>query len=89
MNALKDVNYTNGSITCYFTDKVMITNNYSTGCVVYYANMSKPVYAMRDNDTATVNITDINSSGYYIINVIPLPFPVRYLSVNINGKLLC
>lgn len=63
-------------------------NEYSTGCVVYYTNMSQPVYAIRDNDesSVTINITGISSSGYYNVSVIPLPFPVQYLSVNISVK---
>ena len=83
------INGTPPSIQCVFTNEVIIMNEYLTGCVVYYTNMSQPVYAMRDNDesSVTVNITDISSSGYYNISAMPLPFPVRYLnSVYINAK---
>ena len=80
------------SVQCIFTNDGMIINHYSTGCVVYCTNTMRQrvlAYAMRDNDesSVTVNITDISSSGYYNISVIPLPFPVRYLnSVYISAK---
>lgn len=48
----------------------MITNNYSTGCLAYYSDMSHPVYVSREESNATMNITN---SGYYNICVIPLP----------------
>lgn len=86
---MRDANYTNGSIICYFTDEFMIANNYSTGCVVYYAIMSQPAYGMRDNVTSTtaiVNITDINSTKYYVM---PLPLNSIYISVDTGEFFAC
>lgn len=75
------------SVQCIFTNDIMTVNHFSTGCVVYYTNRRQPVlvYAMRDNDdsSVTVKITDINSTGAYNISIMPLPFPVQYLSLNI------
>ncbi|XP_019863124.1 PREDICTED: collagen alpha-1(XXI) chain-like [Amphimedon queenslandica] len=86
MTPLKDAIYTNGSIICYFTDEVMIANNYSTGCVVYYANMGQPAYGMRDNDTSTtaiVNTTDIKSTEYYVM---PVPLDSIYINVEAGSS---
>ncbi|XP_019857839.1 PREDICTED: uncharacterized protein LOC100639376 [Amphimedon queenslandica] len=81
------INGTPPSIQCTFTNDVLISNHHLAGCLVYYANISHPAYALRDNDesSVTVNITDI-SSGYYNISVIPLTYPVQDLSVNISAQ---
>lgn len=50
----------------------MIINNYSTGCLAYYSNMSHPAYVPREESNATMNI---RNSGYYNICVVSLPSP--------------
>ena len=62
----------------------MITNNYSTGCLAYYTDMSQPVYVPRKNyaSYATMNINDIIESGF--ITVISLPSPGHHLDIYIS-----
>lgn len=86
-NPLRNVTFINGTglsppgTKCVFTDDVMITNNFSNGCVVYFTNMDQPVYVPREDyaSNAMMNITDITNSGYYNITVISLPFPFHHL----------
>ena len=84
---LRGFNIINGtesspSVQCFFTDDVMIANNYSTGCLAYYhTNMDQAVNVPRKDyaSNATRNIADITISGYYNINVISLPSPGHHL----------
>ena len=64
----------------------MITNDYSSGCVVYFTNMSQPVYVRRDNyeSVSTMNFTDITNNGYYNIYVMSLPSPAHCLDISIE-----
>lgn len=57
---------TDGHITCYFIDDdFMIANNYSTSCVIYYVNMSQPVYAIREkNMTVSVSFNIMSSKVF-------------------------
>lgn len=78
------------SVQCTFTDDVMITNKYSTGCKVYYTHMTNPVHVMRKSHSstnATANVTDISNSGYYDICLANVPSPQHCLdSVYIDVK---
>lgn len=78
------------SVQCIFTDDVMITNKYSTGCKVYYTHMTNPVHVMRNSHSstdATANVTDISNSGYYDVCLANVPSPQHCLdSVYIDVK---
>ena len=76
---------TNGHITCYFIDdNFMIANNYSTSCVVYYINMSQPVYVIREkNRTASVSFNITSGNVYVSLDHQILPIIIE------PGELLC
>ena len=78
-NPLRGFNIINGTeslppiIQCLFTDDVMITNKYSTGCVAYYTDMNRPICVLKNNNETIAKLnTDINASGFYNISVMPL-----------------
>lgn len=67
-----DVAFNNGSVLCNFTNDVIV-NEYATGCIVFYTDMNKPEYALRNNNSTV--IVNINSTEYYNVCVVAMPSP--------------
>lgn len=78
---------TDGHITCYFIDdEFMIANNYSTSCVVYYINMSQPVYVIREkNRTASVSFNITSGNVYVLLDHQILPIIIEPGELYVNG----
>lgn len=66
--------------TCIFTDDVMVTNQYSTGCLYYYKMASGK--ALRKNNEA--NFT-LNTSGNFSICGLSIPSHDRCINSSETG----
>ena len=68
--------------TCIFSDDVMVTNQYSTGCLYYYKMaMGK---AARKNNKAIANFT-LNAREIFSICGLSIPSPDRCINSSETG----
>ena len=68
--------------TCIFSDDVMVTNQYSTGCLYYYKMAMGEV--KRENNEASLSFT-LNTSGNFSICGLSIPSPDRCINSSEPG----